>query len=66
MRRILPFALSLALVACLIAVQAFSQSPGSTAPAAAAPAANLSPQTVHYHYHYHYHLPMPSSLYAPY
>ena len=66
MRRILPLALPFALVACLIAFQAFSQSPSSSLPATAAPPANASPQTVHYHYHYHYHAATPAPLYQPY
>ena len=66
MRRVLMLSLLLAVVACLIAVQAFSQSPGSSMPAATATPANPSPQTVHYHYHYHYHYAPPvSSLMYP-
>ncbi len=67
MRRVLTLALLLAAVACLIAVQAFSQAPGSAPPAAAVPAAIVSPQTVHYHYHYHFHYspPASSSYYPP-
>jgi uncharacterized protein (TIGR03000 family) len=64
MRSVLTLALSLAVVACLVPVQAFSQSPGSSTPAAAASPGNPSPPTVHYHYHYH--APMSSLLYPPY
>jgi uncharacterized protein (TIGR03000 family) len=66
MRRVLTLVLLLAAVACLIGVQAFSQSPGSPAPAAAVPPANSSAQTVHYHYHYHYHPQMASLQYPSY
>jgi uncharacterized protein (TIGR03000 family) len=60
MQRVLPFALTLTVVAGVIVAAAFSQSPGSLPPAATVAPAGASPQTVHYHNHYHYHYAPPS------
>ena len=55
MQRVLTLAPLFVAVVCLMAVPTFSQSPGTSTPAAPAAPANPSPQPVEYHYHYHYH-----------